>query len=44
MPSYTFFDLAQQPLNLPQEPETVNLVSDDESEGGLPVCPICASH
>ncbi|EIE26155.1 hypothetical protein COCSUDRAFT_40298 [Coccomyxa subellipsoidea C-169] len=40
--SYTFFDLAQQPLDLPQEPlSEVDLISDEDSQGGLPVCPIC---
>ncbi|BDA50857.1 probable E3 ubiquitin-protein ligase IE61 at N-terminal half [Coccomyxa sp. Obi] len=40
--SYTFFDLAEQPLDLPQPPlSEVDLISDEDSEGGLPVCPIC---
>ncbi|CAL8462766.1 g2299 [Coccomyxa elongata] len=40
--SFTFFELAEQPLDLPQQPlSEVDLISDEDSEGGLPVCPIC---
>lgn len=44
LPSYSFFDLAEQPLDLPQQPDVVDLVSSDDNDGsesGLPVCPIC---